>query len=842
MNKPILAPLFESLNRGGTLLTPNNRLARQLLSLWSKAQKNLANPKPLCLPYNAYLTQCYQMIQVMQGANTQRYPILLNSVQQQAIWKTIISQNNMDSTPQSGLIHALQEAWRLCHLWNLDIQDPLFNQTPQTRHFKQLYNDLSLYLTRKNAITAEQILPFLIQHDSIVNSWIPKELTWVCFDEFNPQQRQLQHLLSAAAVPQAYFELPDKITPAQQYPALHQEDEYCMLIDWITQQLPLLPKDGKIAIVIPNASDDIQFSLKNKLDKAFPNTKTNWSQGQSLADYPVIAHALAWLRLGPPHLTPHQWRLLLTSPYLCSSETDFILRSELLQMSPWTQEALIPLEALPDNLKNINFFPEQASISEWGILFKTRLHQLGFPGEYSLTSPIYQCIQRLMQLFDEFQSLTFIHTTLSKQDALDTLENIAQSTSFQPLNTKGPIEILGLLEASGCLFEQVWMLGMTDQYLPQKTHFNVWIPIELQQSQAMPRTNPEQELIFSQRILNRLKNGCQQLIASFAQHQDEIHQSPCALIRTFPIYTPNKLDFNTSMSANYLQDNLDDYLDDYLEEYNDNYLIPLPDNISAKGGTSVLGYQAQCPFKAFAAFRLHASANLPIHTGLNALKKGQLLHQVFFEFWKDLKNQRNLIALTSEEKNILINTILNKVFAELNTPVFQGLCKDIERQQQERRLNHLINYEQERDPFVVESLEQAYQIILSQLELNIRIDRLDKDLNSSSKSVIDYKSHLPSPMPWHEERPEHPQLLLYALLDNQINELIFLEVKAKGVQNKSFKVDENQRQIWLERLSLLAKEFKQGHCPPQPKRAQICQNCDFSNLCKISERNGVRFT
>lgn len=130
----------------------------------------------------------------------------------------------------------------------------------------------------------------------------------------------------------------------------------------------------------------------------------------------------------------------------------------------------------------------------------------------------------------------------------------------------------------------------------------------------------------------------------------------------------------------------------------------------------------------------------------------------------------------------------------------------------------------------------------------MRVDRLDTHTNNESW-VIDYKSSLPTNKPWNDERPEAPQLLLYALLDPTITALLFLQLKAGQItccgisEDKislngltSLKKEEtwtNKREEWQQRLTQLAIEIQQGLCAPTPQRESTCLTCEFKDLCRI---------
>ncbi len=107
---------------------------------------------------------------------------------------------------------------------------------------------------------------------------------------------------------------------------------------------------------------------------------------------------------------------------------------------------------------------------------------------------------------------------------------------------------------------------------------------------------------------------------------------------------------------------------------------------------------------------------------------------------------------------------------------------------------------------------------------------------------------MPDRKPWDEDRPLEPQLLLYALLDDTISCILYLEfknghVEASGISAtlqdipgvNQIKDDSWQdcKAKWHKQLSALAAEFIQGECMPNPAKSSICQTCDLQNLCRI---------
>ena len=288
-----------------------------------------------------------------------------------------------------------------------------------------------------------------------------------------------------------------------------------------------------------------------------------------------------------------------------------------------------------------------------------------------------------------------------------------------------------------------------------------------------------------------------------------------------------------------------------LISYNEHYTLPLTATEPVRGGTALLANQAKCPFRAFATHRLTASPGPAIADGPDASERGQMIHRIMELLWKQLGSQRNLLLLTPEELHQRIeNAILQALTPLINEGrhSFPRLIQEVEISRLHRLVNASLNWDKQRPPFVVEAVEQTFTIQLAGIDFKVRVDRLDR-VEADKQWVIDYKSSVPIIKPWNEERPEAPQLLLYALLDDSINALLFVQLKAgrmtcSGLSEdnlpiqgiSTLKKGENwpdRRQLWHQQLTELANEFSTGHCPPQPNRPSTCQHCDFPNLCRI---------
>ena len=79
------------------------------------------------------------------------------------------------------------------------------------------------------------------------------------------------------------------------------------------------------------------------------------------------------------------------------------------------------------------------------------------------------------------------------------------------------------------------------------------------------------------------------------------------------------------------------------------------------GGSGILTRQAECPFRAFATFRLNAVALEEPTLGISARQHGILIHNALEYIWKALKNQQNLLAMNDAALQKMLTEIVDRV-------------------------------------------------------------------------------------------------------------------------------------------------------------------------------------
>jgi RecB family exonuclease len=154
--------------------------------------------------------------------------------------------------------------------------------------------------------------------------------------------------------------------------------------------------------------------------------------------------------------------------------------------------------------------------------------------------------------------------------------------------------------------------------------------------------------------------------------------------------------------------------------------------------------------------------------------------------------------------------------------------------------------------------QEQKHVDIGALRLRMRVDRLDT-VAEGRKLLIDYKTGKVSPRSWEGERPEDPQLPLYASFGElgDICGLLFAQIRAGEIEVKGRAEDAvaavhpglspqqdlvkkpltaEMRSQWRTELEKLAEGFLRGETTVDPKHpAKTCQMCDLSSLCRKAE-------
>src|SRR5690606_7523312 len=136
-----------------------------------------------------------------------------------------------------------------------------------------------------------------------------------------------------------------------------------------------------------------------------------------------------------------------------------------------------------------------------------------------------------------------------------------------------------------------------------------------------------------------------------------------------------------------------------------------------------------CPFRAFAQYRLGATALDAVRPGLDAAERGTVLHAALEQVWKELKSQENLCGLAPEELERIIGAAARQAVEAVLRQRLQSVPQafvDIEQRRIARLLAAWLETEKTRTPFMVVETEQWREIQVAGIDVRTKIDRIDQ--------------------------------------------------------------------------------------------------------------------
>ena len=166
-------------------------------------------------------------------------------------------------------------------------------------------------------------------------------------------------------------------------------------------------------------------------------------------------------------------------------------------------------------------------------------------------------------------------------------------------------------------------------------------------------------------------------------------------------------------------------------------------------------------------------------------------------------------------------------------------------------------YEAQRADFTVEAGEEKLAATVGELKLQVRVDRIDAV--EGGRVIIDYKTGMLTGVSWDGDRPDEPQLPLYAGF-GQIDDLkgVLLgrvredKVKFIGrVEDARLVMPRDSKLVrppysaamlqgWQNVLLDLGQQFLKGEAQVDPKQyPKTCAFCDLPGLCRIAESDPV---
>lgn len=795
-------------------------------------------------------------------------PILLTAIQEEALWEQAIrvSFRNEDDSRDALLnipetAAAARRARDLLLSWEAP-QDPrAFEGSSDTQAFFEWMTTIERRLRESGWITFGE-LPRALWTKAREERSSSKTIELAGFDEIVPADRKL---FDALGIPQNTGNLPGRSgqsidgAPAagqlnlpfanlRRARCADRVDELVQAAGWARRVLEQRPA-ARIGVVVRGLAE-----LSSTAERIFDDTlhpgcgfavpdsmrAFHVSAGGPSSEAPLIDAALLLLGLGGGLRVSEAGRLL-RSPFSHLDDAGRIaadreLRKREIESVSFDSPAIRNL--FVDAAAYRHGLPERMRPSQWSAAFSRLLKASGWPGPRALSSAEYQTVEHWKDLLSSLAQLDLVMPPLGYSQAFARLSRIAAGSRFAPSDAPGrseeaPVQVMDMLEAAGSRFDALWVAGLHAGAWPQPSRPDPFLPRELQRAAGMPRSSPERELAYAQRVTARLIESAPEIVFSHPARDVEEALLPSPLIESIPedsgLPGPRETALRRVFGPGVA-----------LEERVDDRVGALAPDTMQHGGMKVIADQSACPFRAFAIHRLQAREMEEPPLGVTPRDHGNVTHDALRFLWRELGSQDELMARTPGQLVDLVRACvaeaLEKSFGVAATPAAERF-RVLEQARLERLLAQWLDGEKKRPRFTVVQSELDEEASIGGLRFTIRADRVDQ-YAGGSHAIVDYKTaKLVSASDWEGDRPDAPQLPLYAVTSTrQVSEIAFAQLTAA----KLAWINETnvRREIgdWKRILEKIALDFREGHAEVDPKdRRSTCRLCKLPSLCRIGD-------
>jgi ATP-dependent helicase/nuclease subunit B len=927
--------LFSRLQAGHTLITGNSRLARVLTGQYSRWRIKRGDNQwqsPDILSWNLWLNKLWEAASLQGVDGTGR--AVPGKQQLISLWENILRHDPLAQNllrPES-LANQLRDTRSLIREWQLDLKDPAWFGDDNENHsaFHHWNQAFEKRCHQDNWIPPEDRTALLCMAIRNSHLSISGTIDLLGFDEFNPGQGELL----AALIDNGNTVSRLTITPANNAAVLWQskenKNELQQMARWVRHCLEQEP-DSTIAVVVPDLQarrQEVERNLEEILTPGINNAGRwakpwNISMGASLARVPMIGTAFDLLKLLDDRIDIQDIGRVLRSPWLrggMSERNSRALLEKCLREKYPRQLKLDELRYRAGEIKKYDrkrreipedqrepqiwYSPKLSTVlnalmqfeknskgsrpaSAWAEALDQLLASLGWPlaaeSETKSSSAEtrasqhdkdehdrnWQALQAWRDALRELASLDATLSKLGRKAAIKQLQQICREKIFQAHTPPAPIQVLGLYEVSGLRFDHLWVLGLHNDNWPPGARPNPFIPGKLQRDAQLPNSSPRRELEVARTISQRLLETAPDCVFSFPGQLDGEEVLPSPLLTNMHLKVVEAV---PGWQGDSWQTTVADADKPQLRP------LLMPGKLkggTARGGSSILKHQALCPFRAFASNRLGADGLETPVDGISPMLHGSLVHSVLEYFWKETKTQSALLQLAAKslhEEGLSarvrkhVDTVISEERGLQQRPAFSG----VEADRMFRQVMACLELENTRDSFEVTGFEQE---ILPEIEgqtIRLIIDRIDT-LPSGEELIIDYKTGQVAAKKWFGDRPEDPQLPLYAISANKTPAgVVFAIIRDDGCLYKGVvrrdglfpglppKESKTTQELvdaghempktiesWRQVLHRLMADFLSGKAAVDPKNGRkTCENsyCELHSLCRIGELERIQKT
>ena len=832
---------------------------------------------PTVLTWDAWLTQLWSDYELLTNHPT---ALLLSHAQTKEVWaQTIVDDVRREGTNGyeyllwniSSTASNAQTAHGILSSYRISVEAIGNRKSEDAKHFLIWRDQYQSKLEKNNWLDLETLPDRIKSVPDIDFSTL--RIAFVGFSDWTPQQKSFERFLKEIGADVHLLEHstsnPCKHVQSFEFENTDQELKICAR--WARAVIEDSPNSNYVGIVIPNIS-----SLQNRVRRIFSsilhpgflledrranNMSFHITVGTPLRKSPIIVDIFNLLVLIRPDVEITVMQEIIVSDRLKGWDVEFEERLRLAEDLVAIGSGLVSIQDVvkfaiakkfqcPELCKLLsiadcvrNSAPEWAAYAYWGQFVVQWLSNFMDTKVYhrKLSTDEVQAHRAWMSILDDLPKLGIVTDRINVDTALRQLSRLVNQQNIQSRAVRVPIQVGEDISMLGQSFTHMWILNLNNQNWPKTQDPNPFVPRSVQKQFGVPACSPELQKQRLDHRMSMLLSCTYNLIQSYAKLDGDVSYHPSAVLGQFEEFQVES--------------------DSVLHRYKDYHSVILAqrhrcesffdwkvDSVENPGdlrrGVSILKHQSNCPFRAYAEHRLGTKSTNKKFVGFTAMEKGSIAHEMFEKIYESFTTRSTLNSQKQEyldtARKYAEKILLHR--NEVRIQPFPEQWLELEVDRLTDLAKQWFQIEVKRPNFTVIATEKMVEVEVRGMKFRIRIDRID-ELEPGMNVVIDYKTGYCSIKHVIGDRPEDPQLMIYALALQNIVDVAYAKIKHGEVNYYTYsngkeaaRLSANDIESWRETLSSLADEFLRGNCAVDPL-VNSCKYCHIKPVCRIGDQS-----